>query len=134
MSAYETLTSDQKMSIEARLANETKSAGVAYLLWFFLGTFAVHCFYLGQVKTGLLRLVLGVFGWLMFLYGSGATLSGEKTTTIIWGLIFLAIAGIWLIIDLFRIPSYIRQQQASRREELAATLAPIQEQQEKVVT
>lgn len=127
MTVYENLTSDQKMSIEARLANETKSAGLAYLLWFFLGTLAVHCFYLGQTKIGLIRLVLGVLGWILALVGLGAAMEGHSGASLAWGLIFLAIAGIWLIVDLFRIPSYIRQQQATRREELAVSLLPKQD-------
>lgn len=133
MTAYENLTSDQKMSIEARLANETKSAGVAYLLWFFLGTLAVHCFYLGQTKIGLIRLVLGVLGWILALVGLGAAMEGHSGASLAWGLIFLAIAGIWLIVDLFRIPSYIRQQQATRREELAVSLLPKQVPMKKVL-
>ena len=122
MTVYENLTSDQKMSIEARLANETKSAGVAYLLWFFLGTLAVHCFYLGQSKIGIIRLLLGCLGWILTFVGLSAAMAGESGASLAWGLIFLGVAGIWLIVDLFRIPSYIRQQQATRREELAVSL------------
>ena len=54
-------------------------------------------------------------------------MEGHSGTSLAWGLIFLAIAGIWLIVDLFRIPSYIRQQQATRREELAVSLLPKQD-------
>lgn len=37
----ESLSMEQLTYIEARLANERKSVGVAYLLWFFLGGFGV---------------------------------------------------------------------------------------------
>ncbi|MBD9699726.1 TM2 domain-containing protein [Flavimobilis sp. GY10621] len=39
------------------------SIGTAYLLWFFLGFFGAHHFYLGKVGMGLGYLF--TFGWLM---------------------------------------------------------------------
>ncbi|GHV32733.1 hypothetical protein AGMMS4952_23670 [Spirochaetia bacterium] len=51
-----------------------KSKGVAYLLWFFLGLFGAHRFYLEKIGTGFLFLftggVLGV-GWLIDLFTLG---------------------------------------------------------------
>ena len=41
-----------------------KSAVVAYLLWFFVGVFGGHRFYLGHIGTGILILIctlLGIF-------------------------------------------------------------------------
>lgn len=35
-----------------------KSAGLAYVLWFFLGVFGIHQFYLGNTSRGLFNLVL----------------------------------------------------------------------------
>lgn len=48
-----------------------KSKGVAYLLWFFLGIFSAHRFYLGKVGTGILYLVTGQLfgiGWIIDLF------------------------------------------------------------------
>lgn len=51
-----------------------KSKGTAYLLWFFLGVFSAHRFYLGKTGSGILYLLtlqfLGV-GWIIdaFLLG-----------------------------------------------------------------
>lgn len=45
-----------------------KSKTVAYILWFFLGFFSVHRFYIGKVGTGLLYLVtfqLFTIGWIV---------------------------------------------------------------------
>ncbi|GAA1737002.1 TM2 domain-containing protein [Luedemannella helvata] len=58
---------------------KTKSVGVAYALWFFLGVIGVHQFYLGNT----IRAVTYIFtlGWL----------------------------GIGLLIDLFTIPSQVRK-------------------------
>lgn len=51
-----------------------KSKTTAYLLWFFLGAFGFHRFYLGKVGTGLLFLFtlgfLGI-GWLIDLFTLG---------------------------------------------------------------
>lgn len=70
-----------------------KSAGVAYLLWFFFGFFGVHHFYLGRTGWGVAYL-LGtlLLGWM----GLG---------------ILLVLIGCF--IDLFLIPSYTRD--ANRR-------------------
>ena len=56
-----------------------KSKLIAYLLWFFLGVFGVHRFYLGKVGSGILYLfTLGVFGigWFIDLF----TLGGQVDT------------------------------------------------------
>ena len=56
-----------------------KSKTVAYLLWFFLGIFGVHKFYLGKVGVGILYLfTLGIFGigWFIDLF----TLGGQVDT------------------------------------------------------
>jgi TM2 domain-containing membrane protein YozV len=51
-----------------------KSKGVAYLLWFFLGVFGAHRFYLEKIGTGVLYLLTGgVFGigWFIDLFTLG---------------------------------------------------------------
>ncbi len=48
-----------------------KSKGVAYLLWFFLGIFSAHRFYLGKVGSGVLYLLTGQLfgiGWIIDLF------------------------------------------------------------------
>ena len=77
-----------------------KSVGVAYLLWFFVGAFGVHRFYLGQWRTGLLMLACTVLAWVTL------------------GLSAL-ITGLILIIDLFTIPGKV----ARHNERLIASLA-----------
>ncbi|EEH63665.1 TM2 domain protein [Gleimia coleocanis DSM 15436] len=44
---------------------EQKSAIVAALLAFFLGTLGVHNFYLGYNKLGVIQLLLTLFGWIL---------------------------------------------------------------------
>lgn len=51
-----------------------KSKGIAYLLWFFLGTFGVHKFYLGKIGVGILYFFTGglfLFGWIYDLFTLG---------------------------------------------------------------
>jgi len=56
-----------------------KSKGVAYLLWFFLGIFGAHKFYLEKIGIGILYLltggILGI-GWVIDLF----TLGGQVDT------------------------------------------------------
>jgi TM2 domain-containing membrane protein YozV len=66
-----------------------KSKLAAALLCFFLGFLGVHRFYLGHVGSGVALLVLYGIGWL--------------TTGIFIGFLFLGIAGIWEVVDFFRI-------------------------------
>ncbi len=45
-----------------------KSKGVAYLLWFFLGIFSAHRFYVGKIGSGILYLLTGQLlgiGWII---------------------------------------------------------------------
>lgn len=66
-----------------------KSTGAAYLLWFFLGGFGAHRFYLGQTGTAIAQLLLLLLGWLPLFAG--------------W-----VVLGLWLFIDLFLIPGIIQ--------------------------
>ena len=66
-----------------------KSAGTAYLLWFFTGGFGGHRFYLGQTQSAVVMLILALIGW--------------ATVLLVIGFIPLAIVGIWALIDLFSI-------------------------------
>lgn len=90
--------------IEARIANEKKSTMLAYFLWFFLGWFGVHHFYLGKPIVGVIYLLLSIIGGATWTIGVGA--------------FCLAIVGIGLIIDLFRIPGFIQKNIAKKRMEL----------------
>lgn len=56
-----------------------KSKGTAYLLWFFLGIFGAHKFYLNKTGIGILYLLTaGIFGvgWFIDLF----TLGGQVDT------------------------------------------------------
>lgn len=62
-----------------------KSTGVAYLLWFFLGVFGIHHFYLGKAGRGVAYLLTAGF------------------------------VGVGLLIDLFTLPAQVRNVNTQRR-------------------
>ncbi|MBU2233156.1 MAG: NINE protein [Alphaproteobacteria bacterium] len=64
-----------------------KSAGVAYLLWFFTGGVGGHRFYMGRIGSAVTQLILAILGWTTVWFGVG--------------LAFLIPLGIWLLIDVF---------------------------------
>jgi TM2 domain-containing membrane protein YozV len=71
-----------------------KSALLAYVLWFFLGWFGVHRFYLGRVTSGIVMLVLWGLSWL--------------THFILIGFVGFAVIGLWWLIDALLIPGMAR--------------------------
>lgn len=83
-------TSHQMMMYDA----QKKSLGVAYLLWFFLGSLGAHRFYAGKTGSAILQLMVWLVGWGTLIVGVG--------------FVVLAIAGIWLLIDAFLLPGIIR--------------------------
>ncbi len=87
-------TTAEKIFIETRASNERKSAGAAYLLWLFLGWVSAHRFYLGKPVTAILQI-----------------------------LSYFALIGIvWWVIDLFLIPSIIRDRMDAARRSAAKEL------------
>ena len=67
-----------------------KSVGIAYLLWFFLGTLGVHRFYLGQWATGLVMLVCTVLSVVTFG-------------------ISLLVTGVYMLWDMVTIPGKVQR-------------------------
>ncbi len=84
------LDTQQRILIEQRVTNDTRSPVIAYLLLVFLGGFGAHRFYLGKTGTAVAMLILWVLGWMTLILGVG--------------LIMLAAVGIWAFVDLFLIP------------------------------
>ncbi len=71
-----------------------KSAGVAYLLWFFFGCFGGHRFYVGKTLSAVIMLLLAI--------------ASAITIWIFIGFIGLGILGVWALVDAFLIPGWIR--------------------------
>jgi len=93
MSEQQSVSADTKAMMQFEASK--KSAGIAYLLWFFLGAWGVHRFYAGQTGTGVAMLVL---------FGASALLSVVGI-----GLLGFFVLGIWLFVDLFLIPGMVER-------------------------
>ena len=71
-----------------------KSAGIAYLLWFFLGWLGVHRFYLGRLFSGVLMLLLSAVSTVL--------------TIVVIGHFGLFLVGVWWLVDALLIPGMTR--------------------------
>ena len=88
------LSTDDMIYIEQRASNERKSAGAAYLLWFFLGFLSAHRFYLGKPVSAILQIIS----------------------------YFFVIGFVWWVLDFFLIPSIIEDDLDEKRHRLASHL------------
>lgn len=86
------LSSDTKALL--RFEASKKSAGIAYLLWFFLGMFGAHRFYMGKSGSGAAQLIL--------------TIIGIATAVAVVGFFIIAIVGLWVLIDLFAVGGWVK--------------------------
>jgi len=82
------LTEKELLILQQEFDKRKKSEAIAWLLWFFLGLFGAHRFYLGRVGTGLIM---------------AFTLGG---------------CLIWAFIDIFLIPSMLRSYHKKLNDEL----------------
>jgi TM2 domain-containing membrane protein YozV len=92
-----TISSDAQ-ALMAYQAN-SRSVGVSYALWFFLGAFGAHRFYNGRVGTGIVQLLCLLFCWL-----------------IIPGIVL----AIWWVVDAFLIQGWVRDHNARLMVSLGA--------------
>jgi TM2 domain-containing membrane protein YozV len=86
-------TKAPRAAIRVAKGGRMRKTWIAYLLWFVLGGFGIHKFYVGKVGMGVLYLALFVIGWALL----GA-----------FGIVFLLALGVLLIIDLFTLPRQVR--------------------------
>lgn len=85
-----------------------KSMTVAYLLWVFLSGFGAHNFYLGRTGPAVGQLILFILGWM--------------TAIFLVGFALLAAWGIWVIVDAFLIPGWIREQNVALARRLGVNI------------
>jgi TM2 domain-containing membrane protein YozV len=90
------LTTEEKMLIEMRVANESPSTATAYLLWIFLWFVSAHRFYLGRPGSAVIQILC----------------------------YFIVIGFIWVLIDAFLIPGMIRDKQDEIRRRLERAAIP----------
>lgn len=81
------LDTRELLLLESEVKNRGKNMVVAYLLWYFLGYFGAHRFYMGQTGTAVTYLVL--------------CLVGIITAIVFIGFFILFGLFIWWIVDAF---------------------------------
>jgi TM2 domain-containing membrane protein YozV len=77
------------------MQQDTKSMTVAYVLWFFLGSFGAHRFYMGRNGSG--------FGML------GLCLGSMLLTLVLIGVVGFLALGVWWVVDAFLIPKWMSE-------------------------
>ena len=109
------VTSNAGLSADAQamMAFQTgkKSAGVAYLLWFFLGGAGAHRFYMGLTGSAIGQLALSVLGWTTIWFGLG--------------FVFLGALGVWLLIDLFTLGGKVKTHNMLLMAKLSGGASPL---------
>ncbi len=98
--------------LDAMVAGRKKSVAMAYALWFFLGGFGIHNYYLGKPVLASLQLVACIP--ILFARATG---SGAWATI---ALPFVLLVVISLLIDLFLIPARVRAHSERLRAQLEA--------------
>ncbi|WP_404714142.1 TM2 domain-containing protein [Sphingomonas sp. MMS24-J13] len=81
--------------VEQRVANDSPSTGVAYLLWLFLWFVSAHRFYLGKTGTAILQILS----------------------------YFVLVGFVWVLIDAFLIPGMIRAKKDEIRHNVVTQLS-----------
>jgi len=95
------LTTEEKILIEQRIANDAKSIVLAYLLLAFVGYLGGHRFYLGRPVSAVILLFLFLLGYVTRIVGIG--------------FLILAVVLVWLLIDAFLIPGMIQEHKEALR-------------------
>ena len=95
------LTTEEKILIESRVANEAKSIVLAYLLLAFVGYLGGHRFYLGRPFSAVTLLVLFLIGYVLRI--------------VLVGYVILSVVLIWMVIDAFLIPGMIQDHKEELR-------------------
>jgi hypothetical protein len=101
----------RRILIETTIANERKSVGIAYVLWFFFGAFGGHNYYVGKPLLGMMQLLGYLFGWAAFFTGVAPL-----------AFLLFAVVGISLVIDLCLIPTRVNAQTDKLRERLSDSM------------
>jgi TM2 domain-containing membrane protein YozV len=88
-------TSQAAVQAMMRYDANKKSMAVSYLLWIFLGGFGGHRFYHGLTGSAAAQVLMTVFGILFAAAGVG--------------LFLLIPLWIWVLVDAFLIPGWVRE-------------------------
>lgn len=125
------LTDRQMAVFNSEIGKHQKSTGLAYVLWFFLGTLGIHQFYLGKAGRGAFYLVMGLLAWIALIVAFSSAMIADPATGAGAGgmgvgafvyIIAFGVLGVFLLIDLFTIPRQIRKKIEEKEKELILQL------------
>ena len=117
--------SDKDLSIfNAELQRQSKSTGIAYLLWFFLGRFGIHKFYMGYALAGLFYMACTFVGGFFFFAGFVGLAAGsqEGEAFPVVGILPLFLLAVFLLLDLFTISGQLQKREKKLKKKLLKTL------------
>ncbi|MDO4903530.1 MAG: TM2 domain-containing protein [Limosilactobacillus sp.] len=106
------MTDRELISFESEVNRRSKNVVVAYLLAIFLGSIGAHRYYLKKIGTGIVMTLLAVFGWMLFVSILGMEIA----------ILLFFIDGIWVIVDLFLIPSIVNKDRTNVENEVFAQI------------
>jgi hypothetical protein len=79
---------------------------VAYLLWFLACTISAHRFYLGAYRSAVTQVGGWALGWLLVWMSTFDKNDGDIALV---GMLIMAAASIWMLLDVFFIPDLHRK-------------------------
>jgi hypothetical protein len=85
-----------------------KSVLISYLLWFFFGGIGGHRFYNGKAGTAVIQIALLILGSVMILGGLASAALYGGWTAVPLGVSLLICVGLWVLVDAFLIPGWVR--------------------------
>lgn len=103
----ELLAELKQQRIDIAVSERAPSTGTAYLFWFFMGALGAHRYYLGRTKSANAMLAM----WFI-----GAVLAFAGLAIVSLGL--FALVGVWSLIDVFRMPGFVRVRREEIRREI----------------
>lgn len=78
------LNNEEQLLVNSEIEKRGKNLLLAYILAIFVGTLAIHRFYLGRKGSAIAMLLLGIFS-------------------------FFIISSVWTLVDLFLIPGIVKE-------------------------
>ncbi len=118
------LSPQELRAVESEFKRRRKSTLTTYALWFFLGGFGSHKFYLGKKRKGILY-VIESFVAVVFIAAGGALAETSPQAALVpiaIGLLGLLAFGAWWFVDLFTIPRQVRAYNENLEMEIVASL------------
>jgi TM2 domain-containing membrane protein YozV len=83
-----------------------RSLAVSYALWFLVGLLGGHRFYNRKFASAILQMISTLFGLLL--------------TLVIVGWFFIGVIGIWVLIDVFLIPGWVKRYNSKLVEHISS--------------